>query len=131
MANIAVGQGPIKVANVNPYRNTIRFQNAGDSLIYLKRIPLHGTYTDVSSSNFEVVLAPFNSQNGSPEVFETSSMLAYQAVASKCCHIPDPCAKQHVQEDEIKPEIPKKSKKKRCKKCSGLLAITETRRRVC
>ena len=134
MANISVGQTPIKVANYSPNRDSIRFQNAGDTFIYLQRIPLQGAYNNVSSSDFEVVLAPLNSQSGSPEVFETHSILAYQAVSGPCCKIPDPC-KQH--DTEYDADYEKENKPQRpdddchCKKCYGLLAITETKKRIC
>jgi len=132
MSNISVGERPIKVADFSSSRYSIRFQNAGDTFIYLQRIPLSGAYTNVSPSDFEVVLAPLNSQTGSPGVFETRSILAYQAVAGKCCHIPDPCHHEddgHDNEKSKRPQHPDDDC--HCKKCYGLLAITETRKRIC
>ena len=133
MASISIGQTPIQVANLNLNRVYIRFQNAGDTVIYLQRIPLQGAYSNVSPTSFEVVLVPLNSQSGSPEVFETRSMLAYQAVAGPCCNIYDPCERYDNKEDKL--ELKSKSTKTKCNDCCpclGLLVVTEVvKKRIC
>lgn len=136
MGTISVGQTPVQVAKLNTHRVSIRFQNVGDTFIYLQRIPLQGAYSNISSSNFEVALAPLNSQTGSPEVFETRSMLAYQAIAGKCCNIKNPCKSHGKHNKEERLESDNKSETKQncdcnCKLCLGSLAITETVKRKC
>ena len=115
-----IGSNSATVVGLNRRRYSIRFQNVGKTFIYLQRIPLSGAYESVSPSNFEVALAPLEDKNGTPETFETRSILAYQAVSGDCydyCH--DPC---HNEEDDENTED-----KKPChKKCKGSLAITET-----
>ncbi|MGV8961896.1 MAG: hypothetical protein ACOH2V_00765 [Candidatus Saccharimonadaceae bacterium] len=124
MANINIGQTPIIIASINTKRYTIRFQNVGETFLYLQRIPLKGAYEVVSPTNFEVILAPLNSKNGSPETFETHSILAYQIVSGPCYDNCDPCKPCPTPHKST--SVPEEEKTSCKKKCRGKVSITET-----
>lgn len=83
MANpIIIGTTAIVVASINKRRVDIRFQNVGTTTIYIKKIPISGAYSIVSTSDFEVKLLPGSTDAESGEAFDTNSIASFMAVSS-------------------------------------------------
>lgn len=79
-----IGTSAVAVAPINKKRNSIRFQNAGTTQIYLKRIPIEGAYSLVSATDYEAVLFPASSSQEGGEAFETDSILSFMAISPGC-----------------------------------------------
>lgn len=75
------------VALVNKRRNSIRFQNSGTTTIYIKKIPIAGTTTTVSVTDYEVLLAPSTSAGEAGEAFVTDSVASFMAISSAAAGI--------------------------------------------
>lgn len=78
---IFVGTSAIVVAPINKKRSSIRFQNVSSHSIYLKKIPISGSYIVVSTTDYEIELAP-NTGGGEGSIFETDSISSFMAVSS-------------------------------------------------
>ena len=77
---ITVGVTTVVVAPVNKKRVSIRFQNAGATIIYIKKVPVTGVYWAVSATDYEVMLAV--PAAGTVEFFETNSIASFIAISS-------------------------------------------------
>lgn len=90
---ITIGTTAMVVALKSAARADIRFQNTGSSTIYIKKIPLSGAFSTVTSTDYEVKILPFTSEDadeedddrrrtGEGEAFETNSIAGFMAVSS-------------------------------------------------
>lgn len=95
---VMIGTTASVVVPINRRRADVRFQNTGDTIIYLKKFPLTGAYTVVSASDYEVMLTPASSSSnnghgnddnngndhskGVGESFWTDSIASFMAVSS-------------------------------------------------
>jgi hypothetical protein len=80
---LTIGTTATVVALVNRSRVNIRFQNTSPTqVIYIKKIPLTGTYTAVSSTDYEVALQPVTALVEGGEAFETNSVASFMAISS-------------------------------------------------
>lgn len=98
---LTIGTTAISVAIKTPRRVIIKFQNTGDTKIYLKKIPTKGTYTIVSPTDYEILLYPNLSQDNSNgnsdksnsnnkkytsvgiQTFNTNSIAGFMAISSE------------------------------------------------
>ena len=88
---LTIGTTASVIVPINRSRADIRFQNTGDTTIYIKKFPLTGAYTVVSANDYEVMLTPTSNQGnskdnphtkGAGESFETDSIASFMAVSS-------------------------------------------------
>jgi len=79
---VTVGTVASVVALKNVNRSIIRFQNVGTTTINLKKIPLSGPFSTVSTSDFEIQLFPSSSNKEAGEAFETNSIASFMAISS-------------------------------------------------
>ena len=77
---ITIGIATVVVAPINKKRVSIRFQNTGATIIYLKKVPTNGAYWAVSAADYEVMLAV--PAAGTIEFFETNSTASFIAISS-------------------------------------------------
>ena len=77
---LTIGVATVVVAPVNTKRVSIRFQNGGATIIYLKKVPVSGVYWAVSATDYEVMLAV--PAAGAVEFFETNSTASFIAISS-------------------------------------------------
>ena len=77
---ITVGIATVVAAPVNKNRVSIRFQNGGATIIYIKKVPVSGVYWAVSATDYEVMLAVPGA--GAVEFFETNSTASFIAVGN-------------------------------------------------
>ena len=79
---ITVGTTAIIVAPANIRRNSIRFQNVGLTTINMKKIPLTGVVSTVSTSDFEAQLFGASTALEGGEAFTTDSTTGFMAISS-------------------------------------------------
>jgi hypothetical protein len=79
---VTIGVTSIVVAPINSKRASIRFQNTGSAIIYIKKIPLTGSFSVVSPTDYEVELFPASSSQEGGEAFETNSVASFMAIGS-------------------------------------------------
>ena len=78
---LSIGITASIIAVVNKKRDIIRFQNtSAAAIVYIKKIPLTGTTTTVSATDYDVMLTGNTVEGG--EVFETNSIASFMAIAS-------------------------------------------------
>lgn len=80
MSPVIVNATPTTVALSNTKRQTIRFQNAGTTIIYLKKNTRYSSL--VSPTDFEVLLQPLAEGTEGAESFTTNSMHSFSAISS-------------------------------------------------
>ena len=71
----------VKIASVNMDRAIIRFQNVGNKVIYIKKIPLGKSTTSISDSNYQIKLNADPGNSGKGDFFETNSVNAFVAIS--------------------------------------------------
>lgn len=81
---LTIGTTASIIALVNTKRNSIRFQNTSSAsqIIYIKKIPLTGTTTTVSPTDYDVRLFAGVLAEGLEEAFETQSVASFMAISS-------------------------------------------------
>lgn len=80
---IGVGVAASIVAVVNRNRADIRFQNtSATQTIYIKKIPLSGSVTTVSATDYEIRLLPDSATDVAGEAFITNSVASFMAIAT-------------------------------------------------
>lgn len=80
---ITVGTTAVVVANYNPNRGVIRFQNTGATgTIYMKKVRKSGTVVPPSPTDYEVLLSSATLAVESGDAFETNSISKFMAVGS-------------------------------------------------
>ena len=80
---LVVGTTVTVVAPVNRRRADIRFQNtSATQTVYLKKIPLTGTTTAVSTTDYEIRLLPDSATDVAGEAFITNSIASFMAIAT-------------------------------------------------
>lgn len=62
---LTIGTTATVIAPKKTNRADLRLQNVGSTTLYIKKIPLSGGYSLVSSSDYEVMLTPTSSSNNS------------------------------------------------------------------
>ena len=77
---VTVGTTAGTVVSSNTKRNSIRFQNTGNTIIYLKKNVYGGTV--VSPTDYEILLSPSNSSSESGEAFTTDSVHSFSAISN-------------------------------------------------
>lgn len=80
---VNVGLTATTVALANTSRRSIRFQNVGATIIYLKKNELNGTL--VSPFDYEVLLAPLAALVESSESYTSESMHSFSAISIGAC----------------------------------------------
>lgn len=80
---VTIGTSPLVITSRSNSRVDIRFQNIGETKIYLKKIPLTGTFTPVSLTDFEVVLIPLDDKGNTENMseFSTNSIARFMAIS--------------------------------------------------
>lgn len=80
---VTIGTTAIVVAPINKKRSLIRFQNtSATQVIYIKKVPITGTFTVVSAADYEVLLEPITALVDGGDAFETNSVASFMAIAS-------------------------------------------------
>ena len=76
-----IGATKVKVASVVQNRAIIRMQNVGKKTIYIKKIPLNSVTTNVSDTDYEVLLHADPGEYGKGDSFETNSINGFVAIS--------------------------------------------------
>jgi len=80
---LVIGTTAVVIALVNKQRANIRFQNtSATQIIYIKKIPLTGTYTVVSATDYDLKMLPDSATGEGGEPFETNSVCSFMAISS-------------------------------------------------
>ena len=80
MSPVIVNTTPTTVVSSNTSRQTIRFQNTGETTIYLKKNTISSSL--VTSTDYEVLLLPSSSSQEGGESFTTTSMHSFSAISN-------------------------------------------------
>ena len=80
MSPVTVNTTPTTIAPSNTSRQTIRFQNTGETTIYLKKNTINSTL--VTNTDYEVLLLPTTKDLEGGEAFTTTSMHSFSAISS-------------------------------------------------
>jgi len=78
---VPIGAAKVKVASVVQNRALVRFQNTGKKTVYIKKIPLGSVTTDVSDTDYEVLLHADHGESGKGDSFETNSINGFVAIS--------------------------------------------------
>lgn len=79
---IVVGTAAMVAVPINVNRGIVRFQNtSATQIIYIKKIPLSGSYGVVSATDYEVRLLPDDAVS-TGDYFETNSIASFMAISS-------------------------------------------------
>lgn len=79
---ITIGTTATVVVPINKRRSIIRFQNVGNTTIYVKKVPIEGLFTRVSHTDFEAKLLPTTSDDAGGDAFETNSIASFMFISS-------------------------------------------------
>ena len=79
---VVIGVVAAPVAPIRKNRGNIRFQNTGASLIYIKKVPIEGSFSVVSPTDYEIFLAPSVLSAEAGDAFETDSISSFMAISS-------------------------------------------------
>ena len=78
---LVVGTTSVVVAPINTSRASLQIQNtSATQTIYIKKIPISGSFTVVSATDYEMLLTPATAAAG--DAFVTNSVASFMAIAS-------------------------------------------------
>jgi len=80
---LVVGTTSVVVAPINTSRASLQIQNtSATQTIYIKKIPISGSFTVVSATDYEMLLTPATATAAAGDAFVTNSVASFMAIAS-------------------------------------------------